>query len=250
MTHDSKSSRDALLDVACRLFTAKGYAAVSTRDIAEAAEVNLGSIQYHFGSKAKLFVETIYRIMEQSSYAMMRTLLSQPIRNDQEAADRLASFIYLFLGHLLHQSGPLPCRMMIRETLSATSEEPEMNEVLVCSFVRDFIQPMDELLRGLMAQLSPNASADELRLHIASITGQCCYFLTNRPFYERLSGKNPAELVHFHEIAAHIIRVTLRAIGCREGIATKAVAHAAAEYSSAHPKTSTRSSCTENQNYE
>lgn len=51
-------TRELLLDAACQLFSERGFNKVSTRMIAKKANVNLGSIHYHFGSKEKLYFET------------------------------------------------------------------------------------------------------------------------------------------------------------------------------------------------
>ena len=55
------STRDRLLDVAEELFTEHGFDGVSVRDITEAADVRLASVNYHFKTKHNLFVEVIKR---------------------------------------------------------------------------------------------------------------------------------------------------------------------------------------------
>ena len=49
------STEDKIKDAARRVFTAKGYAATRTRDIAEESGFNLALINYYFRSKEKLF---------------------------------------------------------------------------------------------------------------------------------------------------------------------------------------------------
>ena len=49
-----EATRLALIEAAIRLFGSQGYDAVSTRQIADAAEANIGSIAYHFGGKPGL----------------------------------------------------------------------------------------------------------------------------------------------------------------------------------------------------
>ncbi len=49
----------AILDAASRLFLQKGYLAVTTREIAAAADVNLGLIPYYFTSKENLAAAVI-----------------------------------------------------------------------------------------------------------------------------------------------------------------------------------------------
>jgi AcrR family transcriptional regulator len=52
---DGTEARNRLLDAAMRLFAEHGFAKTSTRDIAEAAQVNISSISYYFGDKAGLY---------------------------------------------------------------------------------------------------------------------------------------------------------------------------------------------------
>lgn len=52
---DGLEARTRLLDAALVLFADKGYAKTSTREIAQAAQVNVASISYYFGDKAGLY---------------------------------------------------------------------------------------------------------------------------------------------------------------------------------------------------
>ena len=58
-TPKSAGTRRRLLGLAARLFTDRGYHAVSMRDIASAAEVTKGAVYGHFRSKGQLLVEVI-----------------------------------------------------------------------------------------------------------------------------------------------------------------------------------------------
>jgi TetR/AcrR family transcriptional regulator, regulator of cefoperazone and chloramphenicol sensitivity len=53
------SARERLIRHATEIFAAKGFAAASTREICEAAGVNVASIHYYFGDKAGLYRETL-----------------------------------------------------------------------------------------------------------------------------------------------------------------------------------------------
>jgi TetR/AcrR family transcriptional regulator, regulator of cefoperazone and chloramphenicol sensitivity len=53
--HDGEASRARLLHCGLRLFAQQGYAKTSTRELAEAAGVNVASISYYFGDKAGLY---------------------------------------------------------------------------------------------------------------------------------------------------------------------------------------------------
>jgi AcrR family transcriptional regulator len=59
------SHRDRLLDGAIECLRTKGYSRTTARDIATAADANLASIGYHFGSKEALLNEAIIRTFEE-----------------------------------------------------------------------------------------------------------------------------------------------------------------------------------------
>jgi AcrR family transcriptional regulator len=59
------SHRDQLLQGAIECLRTKGYARTTARDIANAADANLASIGYHFGSKQALLNEAITRACEE-----------------------------------------------------------------------------------------------------------------------------------------------------------------------------------------
>lgn len=53
------STEQKIKNAARKVFTEKGYAATRTRDIAEAAGINLALLNYYFRSKQKLFEEVL-----------------------------------------------------------------------------------------------------------------------------------------------------------------------------------------------
>ena len=59
------SHRDQLLEGAIECLRTKGYARTTARDIAHAANGNLASIGYHFGSKEALLNEAITRACDE-----------------------------------------------------------------------------------------------------------------------------------------------------------------------------------------
>jgi len=56
---DGQDSRRQILDCAARIFRAKGYAAASLRDIADAVGMRTASMYYHFGSKDEIVAEVL-----------------------------------------------------------------------------------------------------------------------------------------------------------------------------------------------
>lgn len=225
MTTDERKneSRQVLLDAAKKLFIEKGYAAVSTREIAEAAGVNLGAIQYHFGSKAKLFIETVHALMEGGQCAKPPFTPQSEMRDEHEAAANLAKFVASFLCFLVRPVGPQPCRMLFREIFTETCDDKEMYEALVSSAVKDFIQPTDAVLRSIVKKLKPKATQEEIELSAQSIIGQCAFYFTHQPFVERLRGRSFCDSPNYEKVVAHVLTFTLRALGCDEKVVSGAV---------------------------
>ncbi len=58
-TDKADATRERILAAAARLFRARGYAAVTLRDIAAAAKMQAGSVYYHFDSKESIVTEIL-----------------------------------------------------------------------------------------------------------------------------------------------------------------------------------------------
>jgi AcrR family transcriptional regulator len=56
----SLTTREKILEVAGVLFSKKGYAGVSVREIAKEASVNLAAVNYHFQNKENLYWEVFF----------------------------------------------------------------------------------------------------------------------------------------------------------------------------------------------
>lgn len=218
-----QNARELLLEVAKRLFSEKGYEAVSTRELAEAAGVNLGAIQYHFGSKAKLFVETVQLMMHGSGCSRAHFSLEKPIRSKDDAAVALCQFIRDFLEYLLRPEGPQACRLMIREIFTQTSTDQEMYEALVSSVVTEFMKPLEATLISVLGVLREGCAQQELQLFAQSVLGQCTVYVTHRPFIERLFEGNVGESPLFDRTVDHICRFSLRGLGCSEPLIEKTI---------------------------
>lgn len=92
----SPGTRARLLEAAGRLFAEQGFHAVSVRAIVAAADVNLGAVNYHFGSKRALFeaifAEGATRMVE------MRLRLLDGCREGPERPPLLEQIITAYLA--------------------------------------------------------------------------------------------------------------------------------------------------------
>lgn len=216
-------ARLALLDAAEALFSANGYAAVGTREIAERAGINLGLIQYHFGSKGKLFVATVRRMMERAAEVGYRAVLSDVPKGKPEAAATLARFVQAFMASLLRPEGPQACSVMFREMSCGLSDDPEVSEALLSAVVSEFTGPMQKALADVVAVLKPGAERGDLERCANSIWAQCEFYTTKRPYLERMGGGCIGMDPCFTAACRHIAEFSLRGLGCDERLVRTAI---------------------------
>ncbi|RAY16928.1 TetR/AcrR family transcriptional regulator [Actinomadura craniellae] len=77
---ESSKTRTAILDAAEQLMMEQGYAAVSSRRVADRAGVNSAMVYYHFGTMDDLFIALFRRGADQSFERQARALSSaQPL---------------------------------------------------------------------------------------------------------------------------------------------------------------------------
>ena len=217
-------AKHALLKAAEELFTRHAYSAVSTRDIAEAAGVNLGAIQYYFSSKSQLFVEAVRALIAR----YWRTedfleFLSEVPATRESAASQLCTFIYMMIHEMFYPRIPDACRILYREILGNAAEDTEMFEALISSTIKEFGEPLHNQLAQILQKICPKASDLEINLQIQSIMGQCTHYFINRPILGRMKIIEFSEQQDFKRAVEHVCRFTLRAIGCGEGIIGKSL---------------------------
>jgi AcrR family transcriptional regulator len=109
-------TRARLLRAALGLFSQQGFARTSTREIAEAAQVNIAAISYHFGDKAGLYKAAFMEPFWEDGWEdCLRASASQPL--DVALRALFVSFLEpLRHGDLAHQSIKLRCREMLEPT--------------------------------------------------------------------------------------------------------------------------------------
>jgi len=141
----------AILEAAVKLFSEKGYDAVSMRGVAEEAGVSKANIYHHFKSK-----ELLYQAIVCASAVELSGMVS-------DLADSTGSFDLRILGfarrHLEHMEGnALSSRVILREAFSGNEERSKMlvDEVFGEIFVRmvDIFKAGQEA-GALRAELDP-----------------------------------------------------------------------------------------------
>ena len=167
----SESTHERLLDAAGKAFADKGYRAATVREICGLAGANVAAVNYHFGSKRKLYAEVLSSIFR---YAMGRY---PPDLGQDEAttpAERLYAFVRAFLLRLLDPEKPAWHRRLLAREMREPS--PMMRGV-----IEKRIRRSHELLHEILTELlGARATPCHMELCVASITAQCLFYQRRR----------------------------------------------------------------------
>ncbi|MDC7784319.1 TetR/AcrR family transcriptional regulator [Rhodoplanes sp. TEM] len=175
-------TRERLLDAAERLFAERGYANVSTRDIAEAARSNAAAAHYHFGSKEAL-LEAVFKRRLDGVNAERERLLAECVAaagGRPDIADVLEAFIGPTLRLGATEEGH---RFNLLAGRSSTDPNPEVRRIVFGvydSVGRCFVEAA--------AAACPDLSKDELFWRIACVYGAMMYIRADNGRLQHLFG--------------------------------------------------------------
>ncbi len=206
MKKDSLSPSDTryrILEAAGEVFAAFGFQKATVRKICKQADVNLASINYHFGEKEKLYFEVLKYGHEVS---MKKYPLNFGLSQDISPEERLRNFIRLFLLRMLDEGKPSWFgRLMVKE----------MNEPTLAfdRLVKEVIRPLGNLLGSIVQELAESRmDEDTIRLCCASIIGQCLHYNNARTVVSRLFQRNMYTPEGIEQIANHITQFSLNGL--------------------------------------
>ena len=193
MTKDKKSdsTRNRILLEAGPIFAVKGFRGTTVREICDSAKVNIASINYYFGDKKQLYIETVVmaRQMRVKQIPYPEWEVSTP------PEQKLADFIEMLLTRLVAmQSEPWQVRLLMREILQPT----EACLHLVEEYFRPFFETLCGIVDDIVGQRLPAHQRSQIGF---SIIGQCLYY--------RFSADVTAMMVSEPEFASHFDRATL-----------------------------------------
>ncbi|WP_108661293.1 CerR family C-terminal domain-containing protein [Acuticoccus kandeliae] len=160
---DGEATYNRILEAAGRLFAASGFAETTSKAIAQAAEVDLASINYHFGNRAGLY----RRVLAEAHRRVIRVDELERLRDsDLPAQEKLRALIAGLVRAAADEEG-WHARVLSRELLSPTShltvlweDEIAPKAAIATSFLSEITGlPADDpsLLPCLMSVIAPCA---------------------------------------------------------------------------------------------
>lgn len=168
----AEQTRQALIRTALKLFGAKGFDGTSTREIATAANANIGSIAYHFGGKEGLraacanhIVETIGGI---AGVAMAET--AGGAQGEDAARARLNTVLEAMVGFIVARPEAGEFVQFVLRELSQPSEALDI-------IYDGVFEPVHRRLCRIWAEASgEDAESERTRITIFTLIGQVVYF--------------------------------------------------------------------------
>ncbi|MGW2094298.1 TetR family transcriptional regulator [Promicromonospora sukumoe] len=141
-----------VLDSATELFAARGFAAVSLDDVAQAAEVTRGAVYHHYRNKQGLFLAVAARLQSQVADAVVAAADGA----GKDAREQLRAGSHAFLDAIT--AGPaLRVLLVDAPAVVGWAEWRRLDEANSAAHLREALREAgiaDDLLDALTAQLS------------------------------------------------------------------------------------------------
>jgi len=192
---DGDLTNARILEAAGPLFAASGFAETTSKSVAQAAGVDLASINYHFGSRNGLY----QAVLAEAHRRLIRLETLQLIAADPgSSADKLGRLLEMLAGVALGEQG-WPAQVLAREILSPTSNA----RVLLDAEIAPKVALVQQLL-GDISGIPPGEPA--LLRCMVSVAAPCLMLLvagrTLPGPLKHLVATSPADLArHLHTFA-------------------------------------------------
>jgi len=169
--HEAEDTRERILESSRKLFAEKGFDLTSVRDITTDAGCNVASVNYHFGCKDNLYLETFRSMLAFLREQRLSVLDEIMERTPQPTLEEfLRSFAEGFVDPLTDESrGRLFMALVSREMSDARLPHDV--------FLNEFIHPILERAMVAMAEFGPQLEPAAARMCIMSMVGQLLHAL-------------------------------------------------------------------------
>jgi AcrR family transcriptional regulator len=206
----AEQTRQALIRAGLRLFGENGFDGTSTRKLAAAANANIGSIAYHFGSKeglraacAVFIVETIKGMASQALASAGPAAMDAAAAREQLAAavERMVAFV------VASPEAGVIVQFVLRELAHPTAALDLIYEGV-------FEPTHRRLCQIWAAATGEDAESERTRITVFTIIGQVIYFRIGRTAVMRRMGWSdigPNEASAIAEVATRNLDAILNA---------------------------------------
>lgn len=191
--------KQRLLRVAEEVFASKGQEAASVREICAKAGLNIAAINYHFGTKERLYIETV-----KAAHCTLLENEFPPWPEGTPPEEKLRGFIRTMVGHMMADARPSAVQLVMREMALPTAATEAV--------VRDNVRPLAQRLVSIICELLPNADDSRTLMVGFSVIGQVLFYRQNRAASKLLFGAERVERLTVEMVAEHVTTVMLAAV--------------------------------------
>lgn len=166
-------TKDQILDTAEMLFATDGPEAVSIRGIANEAGINLGAVNYHFGSKEKLFEEMFRRRVLPLNEQRLALLDSVDRQCRAGEAPPLEAIIKAFAEpplRLAAEAAGKARAMVVMQFLSHAFSSPNED-----AFLKEYYEPVRTRFIDLLQRALPHLSLEDVLWRYNFMVGSIIY---------------------------------------------------------------------------
>lgn len=178
---DNASTRDRILEVAERLFAEQGYNGVSLRGITTAANANMASVHYYFGTKEAL-LRAIFEARVGPLSQERRRLLDEVLQAAGDQAPPVRGVLAAFIGPGM-RLGRTPAGATFNRLSAICSVDPDPAVKNIVFGVHDDVaRPFAQALR----RACPHIDAGEFFLRLQCVFGSMMYIRADNGRVDRL----------------------------------------------------------------
>ena len=211
---DHHEPRDRLLDAAERLFGEHGFEATSVRDLTAEAGCNVAAVNYHFGGKDRLYLETFRRLL-----ARLRDRRIASVAGALETAGGEATlelFLEAFAEAFLEPLREEGHGRRLMSFLDREMRDPHLPREV---FLAEFIAPIMAFSSEALQRVAGPMPAVTARMCLMSLVGQLTHAIKA---HQMMDCAGAAELVpgdlaehvrHFVRFSSGGVRACLAAAG-------------------------------------
>ncbi len=196
---DDPVVRAKILAAAEQLFSERGFAGTSTRDIAASAGVTSAMLHYYFGNK-----DGLYRAILETAVETVRAFIAEAAKSQAAASERLTRFIEVESHYILSHANLV--RILMREMLSGGQEmvsvfqqHPVTNYSMLRQVIADGVKRKE--LRPIDVDLAP-----------ISLMGMMAIFHLFQPLVLAIIGKSEYDEKFIQQMATHTANIFLNGV--------------------------------------
>jgi AcrR family transcriptional regulator len=194
-------AKERLLAAAEAIFADFGYEGASIRQICTKAGMNVAAVNYHFGDKERLYIETVKRAHTCNARGLPIEEVDPP---GSPPVVRLERFIRGMVASMHAPASPTAMKLMMREMADPGKAAGTV--------VDEFIRPLAFRLKSILRELLPDLPEPRLLMTGFSVISQCLFYRQNRPMMGLVFGKEAVGQLSVDMVADHVVRFTLGAI--------------------------------------